>query len=80
MEKKTRKPKLGEIIVISGTNEIVICLKVPGKGTFTNRLSNHDFGVYEHVGKLNKKQAKIYWGADAKRRMNAILKIKRGEK
>ena len=51
----------GEIIVISGTNEVVICMDKGGGGIFSERFKNNQLGQLSVIGKLNPKQARLYW-------------------
>ncbi len=62
--------KLGDIVVIAGTNEVAIVTEVAGEGYFSQRLKEGKVGKLDIVGKLNKKQADLYWTKD---RINKIF-------
>lgn len=62
--------KLGDIVVIAGTNEVAIVTEVSGEGYFSQRLKEGKVGKLDIVGKLNKKQADLYWTKD---RINKIF-------
>ena len=64
LKEKKKRHKLGDISVIAGTNEVVIMTKESGKGSPSQRLKEGTVGEVDIVGRLNKKQAKLYWTKD----------------
>lgn len=53
--------KKGELIVVEGTNDILICMEESGNGLFSERLRNNQLGLLALVGRLNETQAKVYF-------------------
>ena len=77
LKEKKKRHKLGDISVIAGTNEVAIVIKVSGKGYLSQRLKEGTMGEVDIVGRLNKKQAKLYWTKD---RIEEIFGDKKKEK